>query len=175
MLPSAYKCDSCSYTLALDSGQTTVACPNCGAEGLHRASIFGLAGPRTVEQEDFSASLEMARESTSGDTPTLAFRVEGNLELWPLERGCHRVGRGVSAELRLDDPTVSRHHALIAVNPNGITIYDDRSTNGTFVNGERVDEAVLQDGDDIVVGRFHLHLIDNASAHTSRPEVHLPA
>lgn len=175
MLPGAYKCDNCSYTLALDSEETAVACPNCGAEGLHRASMFGLAGPRAVEQEDFSSSLEEARQGTPDDTPALAFRIEGSLILWPLEQGCHRVGRGVSTELRLDDPTVSRRHALIAVNPNGITIYDDRSTNGTFVNGERVDEAVLRDGDEIVIGRFHLHLIDTASDHATALASHLPA
>ena len=66
------------------------------------------------------------------------------------------VGRGIIADVRLDDYTVSARHAIIVVRAAGLRILDDRSTNGTIVNGRRVDEAELHDGDVVVLGRVVL-------------------
>jgi pSer/pThr/pTyr-binding forkhead associated (FHA) protein len=76
--------------------------------------------------------------------------------LIPLATGIHSVGRGFSVDVRLDDSSVSRRHALLAVRPRGARILDDRSANGTHVNGRRVTEAELADGDVIVLGRVVL-------------------
>ena len=59
--------------------------------------------------------------------------------------------------MRFDDPTVSRRHALIVRQPDGVL--DDRSLNGVFVNGERIEGQLLADGDEIIVGRYRLSLI----------------
>jgi pSer/pThr/pTyr-binding forkhead associated (FHA) protein len=79
---------------------------------------------------------------------------EGDLErLVRLDADVTRIGRGFSADLRLDDRTVSRRHAIVATQAGGGTrILDDRSVNGTFVNGRSVKEAELADGDVIVLG-----------------------
>ena len=61
--------------------------------------------------------------------------------------------------MRLDDPTVSRRHALVYRDADGAKVLDDRSLNGVFRNGERVELAELNDGDTITVGRFNLHFI----------------
>jgi pSer/pThr/pTyr-binding forkhead associated (FHA) protein len=66
------------------------------------------------------------------------------------------VGRGLTADVRLDDHTVSARHAIVVLRTERPRILDDRSTNGTFVNGRRVDEADLHDGDVIVLGRVVL-------------------
>jgi pSer/pThr/pTyr-binding forkhead associated (FHA) protein len=66
------------------------------------------------------------------------------------------VGRGIVADVRLDDYTVSARHAIIVVRGAGLRILDDRSTNGTIVNGRRIDEAELHDGDVVVLGRVVL-------------------
>lgn len=66
------------------------------------------------------------------------------------------VGRGIVADVRLDDYTVSARHAIIVVRAAGLRILDDRSTNGTIVNGRRIDEAELHDGDVVVLGRVVL-------------------
>ena len=50
-----------------------------------------------------------------------------------------RIGRSLAADVRFDDPTVSRRHALIVRQPDGVRLLDDRSLNGVFVNGARVD------------------------------------
>jgi predicted component of type VI protein secretion system len=66
------------------------------------------------------------------------------------------VGRGITADVRLDDHTVSARHAIVVARADRLRILDDRSTNGTVVNGRRVDEAVLRDGDVVVLGRVVL-------------------
>ena len=66
------------------------------------------------------------------------------------------IGRGMTADVRLDDHTVSARHAIVVARPERLRILDDRSTNGTIVNGRRVDEAELRDGDVVVLGRVVL-------------------
>ena len=66
------------------------------------------------------------------------------------------VGRGVTADVRLDDHTVSARHAIAVLGAERLRILDDRSTNGTVVNGRRVSEAELHDGDVVVLGRVVL-------------------
>src|SRR5215218_2739424 len=64
-----------------------------------------------------------------------------------------KLGKVPSAHLKLDDETVSRMHAVIEVTgPGDISIIDLGSTKGTFVNGQKVNKAKLQSGDQIVVG-----------------------
>jgi hypothetical protein len=62
------------------------------------------------------------------------------------------VGRGAEADLRLMDTGVSRRHAELRVEDDGVTLVDLNSTNGTTVNGERVSSALLADGDRIGLG-----------------------
>jgi pSer/pThr/pTyr-binding forkhead associated (FHA) protein len=66
------------------------------------------------------------------------------------------VGRGFSADLRLEDQSVSRRHAVILDDPDGARILDDRSANGTFVNGDRITDAPLHDRDIVQLGRVTL-------------------
>ena len=61
--------------------------------------------------------------------------------------------------MRFDDPTVSRRHALLYRDEAGARILDDRSLNGVFKNGERVELAELEDGDEISIGRFSLFFV----------------
>jgi hypothetical protein len=66
------------------------------------------------------------------------------------------IGRSEDNQLRLLDPGVSRRHVLIMASPGGYTIRDLGSQNGTYVNGERVDEGPLADGDRITIGEMNL-------------------
>jgi pSer/pThr/pTyr-binding forkhead associated (FHA) protein len=71
-----------------------------------------------------------------------------------------RIGRGLGADLRLDETTISRRHAIVDPSGASARILDDRSSNGTFVNGARVQQAQLADGDTIVLGRVVLRYIE---------------
>ena len=91
----------------------------------------------------------------------LAYRgSDGDVIAFSLEREWTRIGRSLAADIRFDDPTVSRRHALIVRQPDGLRVVDDRSLNGVFVNGERVEWSALADHDEIVIGRHHLHFCD---------------
>jgi hypothetical protein len=68
------------------------------------------------------------------------------------KRGVINIGRDPRSDLVLSDGKVSRHHAQIRLEGGWPVIYDLRSTNGTFVNGQRVTRQVLRDGDEIRVG-----------------------
>ena len=81
----------------------------------------------------------------------------------PLTREWTRIGRSLAADVRFDDPTVSRRHALVVRQADGVRVLDDRSLNGVFVNGERVEWRALTDGDEIVVGRHSLHFVDTVA------------
>ncbi|MDP2712031.1 MAG: FHA domain-containing protein [Solirubrobacteraceae bacterium] len=77
-------------------------------------------------------------------------------ESFALTADVTHVGRGMTADVRLDDHTVSARHAIVVARAGRLRILDDRSTNGTVVNGRRVDEAELHDGDVVVLGRVVL-------------------
>ena len=86
----------------------------------------------------------------------LAVEDGGERRLLRLAAGATHIGRGFGADLRLDDPAVSRRHAILVNDGDVVRILDDRSANGTRVNGRCVARADLSDGDVIVLGRVAL-------------------
>lgn len=72
-----------------------------------------------------------------------------------LRPGNTTVGRHPESDIFLNDVTVSRHHCRFVVTTEALAVEDSGSTNGTYVNDERVDQAVLSAGDEVLVGRFH--------------------
>jgi pSer/pThr/pTyr-binding forkhead associated (FHA) protein len=79
-----------------------------------------------------------------------------------LRPGTTHVGRSFAADVVLEDQSVSRRHAIVYQRATGTRILDDRSANGTFVNGRRTTEAELRDGDVVVLGRVVLTYRDVA-------------
>ena len=71
-----------------------------------------------------------------------------------------RLGRHPDSEIMLDDITVSRRHAAIERTDEGYVVTDAGSLNGTYVNQERIDRAVLHHGDELQVGKFRLVLFE---------------
>ncbi|WP_308491213.1 FHA domain-containing protein [Microbacterium terrisoli] len=67
------------------------------------------------------------------------------------------VGRHPEADIFFDDVTVSRRHAEITRDGKRFEIVDQRSLNGTYVNGERVDRAALANGAEVRIGKFRLN------------------
>ena len=74
------------------------------------------------------------------------------------------IGRATGADFILEAPLVSRVHCRVTAQSNGdLEVLDLESTNGTFVNGERVETAPLQEGDRLKVGRVELIVVREAA------------
>ncbi len=172
----SFRCRSCGYTLTLSSSDALGECPSCGSTDFARASLFsterlsqGLGGGHADGEllepaaEDRDEQLRCARERITQPGDYLCFEDGSELRTIPLTREWTRVGRSLAADIRFDDPTVSRRHALIVRQPDGVRLLDDRSLNGVFVNGARVDGRTLADGDEIIVGRYRLCFVSIAA------------
>jgi predicted RNA-binding Zn-ribbon protein involved in translation (DUF1610 family) len=159
-----FRCTDCDYPVSLDAVDELPTCPNCGGTEFVRASLFTTAQTSVLEvatEDDDQGWLDEIRETLSEPGQYLAYRTEGDDRVaYALQREWTRIGRSLAADIRFDDPTVSRRHALIVRQPDGLRVLDDRSLNGVFVNGERVEWSTLADGDEIVIGRHHLHFVD---------------
>jgi pSer/pThr/pTyr-binding forkhead associated (FHA) protein len=66
------------------------------------------------------------------------------------------VGRDPRSAIFLDDVTVSRRHAIVRRRDGGWFVVDSGSLNGTYVNGEQVEETKLATGDEVQIGKFKL-------------------
>ncbi len=131
-----------------------------------QAPISSATAAEDTERFDPIACLdERARRRATPVRPAAPGRymeVQGTDEtlLISLAQGVTHVGRGLAADLRLDDVSVSRRHALLLSRASGVRVLDDRSSNGTFVNGRRIVQADLSDGDVLVLGRIVLRYLD---------------
>ncbi len=99
----------------------------------------------------------------------LAVEDAGQTWLLSVQRPITHVGRGLIADVRLEDSHVSRRHAIVALRDDGVRVLDDRSSNGTFVNGRRVTTARLSDGDVLRFGRAVFRYVEIAPASKARP------
>jgi hypothetical protein len=154
----------CGYALSVIADDTVPHCPACGGRSFRRSAMFeqhtigvdavdvAAAEPRTVGA---------ARERLAGAGPHLAWEADGELKTVKLEVGWSKIGRSGTADVLLDDPTVSRRHALVVLTEEGeLKALDDRSLNGLFLNGERVEWAPLADGDELEIGRYRIYVIN---------------
>ena len=116
--------------------------------------------PRLSDRERRRAATEAGATATPGPGRYLAVEDGEEVVHLRLDQAVTRLGRGMTATVPLDDPTVSRRHALVVQRGDEIVLCDDRSTNGTWLNGERILEAVLADGDLIQLGAVRLHFRD---------------
>jgi len=115
------------------------------------------------------AWVEEARTGLTVPGKYLAYEDSGRRIVAPVSREWTRIGRSLSADVRFDDATVSRRHALVVSQADGVRVLDDRSLNGIYVNGRRVDWAPLNDGDEIAIGRHTIHFFDSATVGSGTP------
>lgn len=172
MVPGSgtFFCTACGWQLALGEIDNLPHCPQCGASAFRRDSIF-------VSRQDHSHPttelalphdprppgwLRDARRLLPGSGRFLVLREDdGNLRMQRIEPGWTRIGRSHAADFRLDDPSVSRRHALIVSEPpKSPRVLDDRSLNGVFLNGNAVEWGRLRDGDELRIGRYRLFALE---------------
>jgi len=157
----SFSCGDCGYALSLATEDALPTCPGCGGTTWARAALFTTSrfepvAPPAEEPEWLAEARALCEEPGQ----YLVYRDGETLVTAPLTHESTRVGRSLAAEIRFDDPTVSRRHALVVSDDEGVRVLDDRSLNGVFVNGERVEWSTLSDGDEILIGRHELRFVD---------------
>jgi pSer/pThr/pTyr-binding forkhead associated (FHA) protein len=159
----SFSCDECGFAIALHELDEVPTCPECEGTTFSRASLFTRAeAPAAPTVDGPPAWLEEARSALVSEGDYLAFEDDERVRVLPIQEGWTRIGRSLSAHVRFDDPTVSRRHALVYRDDSGARILDDRSLNGVFCNGARVDHAELNDGDELALGRYRLYFVSLA-------------
>jgi hypothetical protein len=113
--------------------------------------------PRLEEQERRRVSLTLPRIAPGR---YLAMENGEDIMLFLLAGDNMHIGRSPAADIVLDNASVSRRHALVTRRGEATVILDDRSLNGVHVNGVRVSEAELKDGDVILVGHVTLRYVE---------------
>ncbi|HVR31994.1 MAG TPA: FHA domain-containing protein [Acidimicrobiia bacterium] len=144
-----------------------INCPNCHADVAPGATTCGECG--THIESDPTVVFVPVADQHPALSPAEAEDVDGFegyaliVERGPragmtfvLNPGSTTVGRHPDSDIFLDDVTVSRHHCRFNATTESLEVEDAGSTNGTYVNGSRVDEGPLAPGDEVLIGRFHL-------------------
>ena len=163
----SFICQGCSFPVSFEPAESIPRCPNCAGTDFRRSSMFEQPTLKSIVITRPSAEpadwLDEVRESIDEPGKYLAMFADGRTRVIELSDGWSRIGRSGSADIRLDDPTVSRRHAVIVQTPEGeLRVLDDRSMNGILVNGEPVDWSPLADGDELQIGRYTLSVIESA-------------
>ncbi|HEY5054195.1 MAG TPA: FHA domain-containing protein [Solirubrobacterales bacterium] len=168
--PGTYFCLGCGSQLSLKETDPLPDCPRCGGSAFRRDSIFESRQDHGALTREFSIPpvdvdsnwLREARASLPKPGSYLALNEgDGPVRTFRIEEGWTRIGRSPKADIRLDDPSVSRRHALL-VHEAGkpIRVLDDRSLNGVILNGEEIEWGRLADGDELLIGRHRLSVLE---------------
>jgi hypothetical protein len=158
----SFRCETCGLAVTLRERDSLPRCPGCGGDRFEQAPMFGSQSVEVATHEPDHEPpewLDGAREAVGEEGDYLAFDDGDEIRTVALDDGWTRIGRSLTADVRIDDPTVSRRHALVHRDGDTARVLDDRSLNGTLHNGQRIDLGQLSDGDTITVGRFTLHYL----------------
>ncbi len=142
-----------------------------GALGRSDGRLFGADGP-LADATPLGAAPLLDGAVVTVDRPLGRASTDAPLELHvsagpdsgavhPLGPGEHGIGRAVEANVRIDDPDVSRLHAVLQVGPGGVTVVDLDSTNGTTLGGVPVHRggAPFGSGEVLEIGASRLELV----------------
>jgi pSer/pThr/pTyr-binding forkhead associated (FHA) protein len=144
-------CAECGFL----SPATANYCPRCGAVLTTEA---GSETTMTFEPDAEGDEPENRLSSVSGGSPTLVVRSGGGIagQTFHPPEGTTLIGRSPECQIFLDDVTVSRRHAELNRDGETFRIRDLGSLNGTYVNRRRIESTVLQDDDEVQIGKYRL-------------------
>jgi len=121
------------------------------AEVTSRAGVVEPVEVLAPEAAAPAPGIEEIDEPALAPAPGAQPRLEVGGQAYPLVRAITLLGRGTETDIRVEDPGVSRKHCEIVVG-NPAMVRDLRSTNGTFVDGQKIDEVALEDGSVVKIG-----------------------
>jgi hypothetical protein len=142
-----------------------IYCPECGFQSPEAATYCSrcgaLLGRETVDETTLSLGpeeLEAASLADNIEGPALVVRSGGGRAGESFEAIGDRalIGRSPECDVFLDDVTVSRRHAELTRDGKVFTIRDLGSLNGTFVNRRRIESSVLEDDDEVQIGKYRM-------------------
>jgi pSer/pThr/pTyr-binding forkhead associated (FHA) protein len=146
-------CNQCGHRNPVGSN----FCSSCGApldhQGEDTTITFAPVEAGEVGDEDVTVTIPELPEGVGvlvvkrGPNAGSRFLLDGALT---------RVGRHPDSDIFLDDVTVSRRHAEFVRQGRAYVVRDVGSLNGTYLNRERVEEAQLENGDEVQIGKFKL-------------------
>ena len=111
------------------------------------------------------------RHAIGGGTPAAGRYLAFDDTLVPVTGTITRLGRSLDADVEIDDPSVSRRHALIVRQDGRTYLLDDASRNGTWHNGVRVGRVALRDGDSFSLGISELRYVEIVETATEPVEL----
>ena len=133
-------------------------CPACGAPVAASAAPEGGTDDTTSSLEvgalDPQHEVADLPELEPGTGMLVVVRGPNAGSRFLLDRERTTIGRHPDSDIFLDDVTVSRRHAIVSHGPEGMQVEDNGSLNGTYVNGDRVEQRILATGDELQIGRF---------------------
>jgi Inner membrane component of T3SS, cytoplasmic domain/zinc-ribbon domain len=135
-------------------------CSSCGASlgsGDNEETTLTLSAVEAATEDD---ELERYLDGLAPGVGMLVVRHGPNAgSSYRLEEPVTAIGRHPDSDVFLDDITVSRRHVAVERAPDGYTLRDVGSLNGTYVNRKRVDEAHLRHHDEVQIGRYRLSFV----------------
>lgn len=116
-------------------------------------------GDRPLTKEDLDTIMRLS----DGTALLISTRGAVSGSRYLLDEDEITVGRNPRADILLDDSTVSRSHAVFRRVNGAYSVIDAGSLNGTYVNRQRVDQKQLNNGDEIMIGKFRLVYFTNSA------------
>lgn len=144
-------------------------CSNCGAalEPEGEVDVDRTTAAIDVGAFDPTSQVEQLPALEEGTAMLVVIRGPNAGARYLLDREETTVGRHPDCEIFLHDVTVSRRHSEFRREDDGFSLRDLGSLNGTYVNGERVEDEDLTSGDEIQIGRFKLLYLDSTGGSTA--------
>ncbi len=168
--PGTYFCTECGSQLALHEDDELPACPRCGSSNFQLDSIFEPMQEHSETTAEFEIAVEkppsdwlaaMRAKLTPGSRHLVCRDRDGEVLDFEIGDGWSRIGRSIAADVQLDDPSVSRRHALVVSEAGEpLRVLDDRSLNGVFIDGDEVEWGKLSDGSELAIGRYRLFALE---------------
>ena len=150
-----------------------VYCPECGFQNPEASNFCTKCGALLVPEEAGETTMTFAPEEQTAENalaleelgitgPALVVRSGGGRagETFHPEGDRTTIGRSPDCEVFLDDVTVSRNHAVLVERDGDFFVEDEGSLNGTFVNRRRIDNAQLENGDELQIGKYRLTFVE---------------
>jgi sulfur carrier protein ThiS len=145
-----------------------VYCPECGFQNPEASNYCSRCGALLATEAGSETTMSFDIDDEGNDVdllaslgiqgPALVVRSGGGMAGQSFQPGEGRtlVGRSPECDVFLDDVTVSRRHAELLRDADTFTIRDLGSLNGTYVNRKRIESVILEDDDEVQIGKYRL-------------------